>query len=80
MVCRPSCRVYVDGHAHGHSPPLKALALPVGSHRLRVVGPAGHERRRAVLVAPNRVNKVTEVFGDGKATHSFRQETGTESW
>lgn len=81
VTCHPACRVYVDGRLVAHSPPAKPVVLPVGSHHLRVVDAAGHAAKRLVLVAPDRINRITMTIAAGpKPVKPFRDQTGTEGW
>lgn len=78
VTCKPGCTLVVDGHAEGRSPPLRAITLPVGDHRL-VATSGKRKAKRRFLVAPGRTTTLHFDLSS-HAPHSFPQMTGTESW
>jgi eukaryotic-like serine/threonine-protein kinase len=59
----PWAKLFVDGHAAGHTPRLN-VPLEAGRHQLKLVTQAGETRNRTIEIAPNKDTKLTVVFSE----------------
>ena len=59
----PPCAILIDGHNTGLTSPQAAIALPPGSHQVRLIAAAAHINKLvAIEIVPHHTTKVVQTF------------------